>query len=292
MLLFVSLVLFAVANAQIPGFTGCPAYQAMENFDMEKFAGRWYESQRYFQVLEVGTRCVATVYKIKPDGKVGVANEMVTRITGIRRVLEGELKNVGKSGEAKLSVKYTNLPVSFDTQYSILDTDYDNYAIAWSCNSLGPFSSTHAWVMTRKRDPTEAVLQRAYGVLDKIGLSRNFFVRSDQSECEDPVQELPEVAAAGPAKKPLDTFTASAQESVAPIAAQVHHAAGTNDAAPAPAPSRATVPARPYAAAVPPPIPVVAAAQAAAVPAPVADEVVHQAPVAHVAVPVENSGKN
>ncbi|XP_071441598.1 apolipoprotein D-like [Hetaerina americana] len=256
------MALLALANAQIPGFTGCPAYQAMENFDMEKFAGRWYESQRYFQVLEVGTRCVATVYKIRPDGKVGVANEMVTRITGIRRVLEGELKNVGKSGEAKLSVKYTNLPVSFDTQYSILDTDYDNFAIAWSCNSLGPFSSTHAWVMTRKRDPTEAVLQRAYGILDKIGLSRNFFVRSDQSECEDPVQDLPAVAS--PAKKPLDTFTASAQEAVAPITSQVNPSSGTqHDAAPAPAPSQAVPPARPYSAAAPPPIPVVAAQAAA-----------------------------
>ncbi|KAG8227696.1 hypothetical protein J437_LFUL005397 [Ladona fulva] len=212
----------ALTSAQIPGFTGCPEYRAMDDFDMDRFTGKWFESQRYFQVLEVGTRCVATDYKKLADGKFAVANEMVTRLTGIKRVLEGELKSLGKSGEAKLSVKYNNLPLSFDTEYSILETDYDNYAVAWSCRALGPFSSTHAWVMTRKRSPTEAVLQRAYGVLDKYGISRTFFVTSDQTNCdvEDTIVEAPAekpAAATTPARKPEDSFTAAASDAVAPI---------------------------------------------------------------------------
>lgn len=58
--------------------------------------------------------------------------------TGVKRVVEGQLQVVGRDGEGKLSVKYTSLPVAYDTQYSVLDTDYDTYAVMWSCSGIGP----------------------------------------------------------------------------------------------------------------------------------------------------------
>lgn len=41
-----------------------------------------------------------------------------------------------------------------------------------------------AWVMTRDRLPVGPVMQRAYGVLDKYQLSRNFFIKTDQKNCD------------------------------------------------------------------------------------------------------------
>lgn len=38
--------------------------------------------------------------------------------------------------------------------------------------------------MTREREPSGPVLQRAYGVLDKYKISRTFFVETDQKSCE------------------------------------------------------------------------------------------------------------
>lgn len=38
--------------------------------------------------------------------------------------------------------------------------------------------------MTRERSPSGPVLQRAYGVLDKYKISRTFFVKTDQDNCE------------------------------------------------------------------------------------------------------------
>lgn len=43
-----------------------------------------------------------------------------------------------KGAESKLNVKYSTLPVPFETQYSVLDTDYDSYSVVWSCSSIGP----------------------------------------------------------------------------------------------------------------------------------------------------------
>lgn len=38
--------------------------------------------------------------------------------------------------------------------------------------------------MTRDRLPVGPVLQRAYGVLDKYQISRTFFIKTDQNNCD------------------------------------------------------------------------------------------------------------
>lgn len=55
--------------------------------------------------------------------------------------------------------------------------------------------------MMRERRPPGPILQRAYGVLDKYQISRTFFLKSDQNNCEtvspaqeayDPTTEIPQ----------------------------------------------------------------------------------------------------
>ncbi|EEB16576.1 Apolipoprotein D precursor, putative [Pediculus humanus corporis] len=169
--------------AQVPGFGWGPDYSPMADFDLDRYQGVWYEAERYFTVLEAGSRCVRSNYTKGSDGKFRVSNEITNRLTGIRRVLDGVVQNIGKGGEGKISVKYNTLPVPVDTQYSVLDTDYDNYSVVWSCSSLGPLNTQNAWVMTRERLAPGKTLQTAYGILDKYKISRTFFVKTDQNDC-------------------------------------------------------------------------------------------------------------
>lgn len=91
---------------------------------------------------------------------------------------------VGKGKEGRFTVRYETFPASYDTQLVVLDTDYDSYAVMWSCSDLGGIGHTQsAWVMTRERIPPGPVLQSAYGVLDKFKLSRSYFVTTDQIDC-------------------------------------------------------------------------------------------------------------
>ena len=175
--------LCGIAVAQIPSLGWCPDYVPMAEFNMERYLGTWYEAERYFTVLEAGSRCVSTNYTKAVDGRVLVSNQITNRLTGIKRVVEGEIRNVVKGAESKLNVKYSTLPVPFETQYSVLDTDYDSYSVVWSCSSIGPLRTQNAWVMTRERLAPGTVLQMAYGVLDKYKISRTFFVKTDQADC-------------------------------------------------------------------------------------------------------------
>lgn len=75
------LVLTAVlVSAQIPSFGFCPQYGPMENFDMNKFLGKWYEVERYFTFSDIGSRCVVTDYAKTATGKIYVSNEYTSRL--------------------------------------------------------------------------------------------------------------------------------------------------------------------------------------------------------------------
>lgn len=65
---------------QIPSFGGCPDYQAMTGFDKTRFLGKWYETERYFTVSELASRCVSATYEIRPDGNIWVNNAITNRL--------------------------------------------------------------------------------------------------------------------------------------------------------------------------------------------------------------------
>lgn len=74
--------------------------------------------------------------KVKFNFKYNIS--LIIFRTGVKRVLDGSLQLIGREGEGRVIVKYSSLPVPYDTEYSVLDTDYDNYAVMWSCSGIGP----------------------------------------------------------------------------------------------------------------------------------------------------------
>ncbi|KAL6434291.1 hypothetical protein ACFW04_006017 [Cataglyphis niger] len=209
----------AWASAQIPSLGFCPEYIPMANFDMQRFLGVWYESERYFQLTEVVSRCVMTNYTKGLDGRYHVSNEVTNRFTGVKRILEGEIKPAAsKAEEGKLQVKYTTIPLTPETKYSVLETDYDSYAVLWSCQGIGPVHAQSAWVMTRDRIPPGEVLQKAYGVLDKYKISKTFFVKTDQADCaylDSRIPEESELTTAKPARQNSQKVESNAKSAIA-----------------------------------------------------------------------------
>lgn len=71
--------------------------------------------------------------------------------------MDGALSMIGPEGEGRMIVKFSSLPIPYDTEYVVLGTDYDNYAVLWSCSGIGP-------VHTRK-----LIIYRTEPVYSKFG---------------------------------------------------------------------------------------------------------------------------
>ncbi|XP_012255906.2 apolipoprotein D-like [Athalia rosae] len=186
-MLWITLILFMVGGsmAQIPIIGLCPSVDTVSNFTVSRYVGKWYEAEKYFTIFQFGGKCTTAEYALSENGSVTIRNSQISSLTGLASSIDGIARFVGRSDDAKFSVNFPSLPLSVDAPYWVLDTDYDSYAVVWSCTDYGFISARYAWILTRERNPPLSVVQGAYNVLDKNGLSRAFLLRTDQNNCPE-----------------------------------------------------------------------------------------------------------
>ncbi|XP_050551207.1 uncharacterized protein LOC118275267 isoform X6 [Spodoptera frugiperda] len=115
------------------------------SFDMEQFQGTWYQIERYDAVQ---TSCIGMKLTYNADSnEFGVLSYEVS---------DGELstaKGTGRlspDGTGKLSVAMSE--EGSETTIFILSTDYESYAVAYSCSNLsGSQRRVRAWQLSRER---------------------------------------------------------------------------------------------------------------------------------------------
>ncbi|XP_063700905.1 apolipoprotein D-like [Culicoides brevitarsis] len=183
-LLLASFLAFvSLAAAQVPYFTGCPQVSVMENFSAESYLGTWYEYEKYPFIFEVGGKCITAEYTYRPDGKIGVTNRQLNRILGSENSINGYAEaDVGEP--AKLTVTFPSVSAN-GSPYWVLGTDYESYAVVWSCTEYGGLASTRvAWILTRDQMPKIETVQKAYEVFDKNGISKSFLMKTNHEGCK------------------------------------------------------------------------------------------------------------
>lgn len=177
------LLLVGMASAQIPALGNCPDVEYMTNFDVGKYMGVWYEIEKYFAIFEFGGKCVQANYTLNSNNTVKVVNRQISYITGVATSIEGIARSEGAPNESKLLVTFPSVPFTGDAPYWVLETDYDNYAVVWSCRSFGILNAKIIWILARESSPSLAIMQKAYQVLDRNRISRAYFMRTDQKNC-------------------------------------------------------------------------------------------------------------
>uniref|UniRef100_T1JDI5 Apolipoprotein D n=1 Tax=Strigamia maritima TaxID=126957 RepID=T1JDI5_STRMM len=172
--------------SQVTGTGNCPAHPVVSNFDWRKFAGKWYEIERFFAIFEVGKKCVTSEYSELPGGDIRVVNR------GINKWTKKDKLEIGRA------THFHNEPAKFDVTFPtgiffpkrleiwVLDTDYSNYAVLWSCKKfLWFFHRQYAWILSKERTLTEDARIKLYEKLEELNVNTNKFYLTDQANCPD-----------------------------------------------------------------------------------------------------------
>ncbi len=124
--------------------SGCtnnyPPLPTVENVDIVRYSGRWYEIARYEHYFEKGCRNVTADYVIRKDGEIGVLNRCMTEEKSAK-----EAKGVAYTTDAsnsKLKVSFFR-PFYGDYWILLLDEEY-RYAV------VGDPSREYLWILSRR----------------------------------------------------------------------------------------------------------------------------------------------
>ncbi|XP_044746729.1 apolipoprotein D-like [Coccinella septempunctata] len=173
---------------QVPFFGKCPEIDSVQkNFDLNKYTGRWFEAEKYFANFELGKKCIFADYSLFENGTMKVLNQDININTHKKSSIEGNARPAGDDKEGKLLVNFPRRGVRVDAPYWVLETDYDSYAVVWACSEYPMVSTKYAWILTRKRDPSEETLKKAYQVFERLNLSKKDLFKTDQKDC--PIDE-------------------------------------------------------------------------------------------------------
>ena len=137
-----------------PFVTTCPEVSTMTDFEPSWYAGTWYEIIRDKSTpFEINNECVVADYTVREDGTLGVRNSGWGPRNGWHAI-EGQARQVGDDDSGELHVSFEGMPESEESlnepNYFVLDTDYDSYAIVYSCNNLyGYLIFDLLWVLSK-----------------------------------------------------------------------------------------------------------------------------------------------
>ena len=165
--LFTTVALVGAASAAHQA-RKCQNPAVVQNFNIDAFLGQWFEIVRDKDCWYESGTCNTANYSIKEDGDIRVLNN---------EYYEDEQKWGGGIGSAFVvdpSKDEGYLKVQFEPyipagDYKIIGTDYDNYAVIYSCIGLGPLlSQEYVWILARDPVVSEESKQSILNALELI----------------------------------------------------------------------------------------------------------------------------
>ncbi|XP_044251024.1 apolipoprotein D isoform X1 [Drosophila takahashii] len=181
--LLISMVVSGVClgNAQVPFPGKCPEVKLLDAFDAEAYMGVWYEYAAYPFAFEIGKKCIYANYSIIDNSTISVVNAAINRFTGQPSNVTGKAKVLGPG---QLAVAFFPGQPLTKANYLVLGTDYESYAVVYSCTSVTPWANLKiVWILTRQREPSAETIAKAKNILDDNELSQAFLSQTVQKKC-------------------------------------------------------------------------------------------------------------
>lgn len=95
----------------------------------------------------------------------------------------GRITTLGNQ-EMVISMPLAPFSITVDSPYWIIATDYDHFAVIFSCRQLTSFMSAEmVWIFARTPRPSHGLMEKTYRALDYFKLSKSYLMHTDQANC-------------------------------------------------------------------------------------------------------------
>ena len=155
--------------------TGMPAdINAVQNFELQRYLGQWYEIARLDHSFERGLSHVSAHYTINNDGSVTVTNRGFKTDKNRWDEVQGRALMVEDPTVGHLKVSFFG---PFFGSYVIFELDQLHYQYAF----VTSYNKEFLWLLARTPTVDEAVIQRFKAVISTYDFDQQGLIWVDQS---------------------------------------------------------------------------------------------------------------
>ncbi|KAM3961731.1 apolipoprotein D [Aphomia sociella] len=171
------------------GLGKCPVYPQLPNFDIKRMTGIWYEVERSFYLVELSASCTELNVTLNDRGYLLININTVNRWLGNPSTTHG-IGIPNFNGSSAFRYKLNNrMPYIIGRllpgagQYNVLFTDYDHFALIWSCSSVSIAHSDRIWILGRHREIEAPLRAQIYAIMQELQLDPDRLVISKNNNC-------------------------------------------------------------------------------------------------------------
>ncbi|WOC28060.1 lipocalin family protein [Pseudoalteromonas sp. N1230-9] len=173
---FHKLLIIAITSTILSACTGTPEnIKPVENFELNKYTGTWYEIARLDHSFERGLEGITAQYSVNPDGSVKVINKGYNLEEQAWEQAQGKAKFASKPNIGHLEVSFFG---PFYSSYVIFELDKENYQYAY----ITGYNKEYLWFLSRTPKVSKAQLKDFKDTAKKYGFKTEelIFVEHDE----------------------------------------------------------------------------------------------------------------
>ncbi|MCO7191210.1 lipocalin family protein [Pseudoalteromonas sp. XMcav2-N] len=147
--------------------------QPVNNFELNRYLGKWYEIARLDHSFERGLSRVTAQYSMREDGGVKVINRGFNAEENQWREAEGKAFFVNQDDEAYLKVSFFG---PFYGAYVVFELDHQNYQYAFVS---GP-DTDFLWLLSRTPEVDQAIIDKFVSMASERGFDTKSLIFVEQ----------------------------------------------------------------------------------------------------------------
>lgn len=145
----------------------------VDNFDLDRYLGTWYEIARLDHRFERGLSQVSATYSKRSDGGLNVVNRGFNSQTGQWKEAKGRAYFIGGQDVARLKVTFF---WPFYGGYNVIELDRNNYSYAMVC---GP-SKNYLWILSRNKNLDKEITVALINKAAELGFNTDELIFVEQ----------------------------------------------------------------------------------------------------------------
>lgn len=146
----------------------------VQNFNLDKYLGTWYEVARLDHSFEQGLTAVTAEYSLREDGGVKVINRGFSSENGAWKQAEGKACFVDGDEQGYLKVSFFG---PFYGSYVVFELDQKDYQYAFVS---GP-NNEYLWLLARTPNVSKDIIERFVSMSQQRGFDTNQLVYVDHN---------------------------------------------------------------------------------------------------------------